>query len=444
MRRPRRARTLLPLLGVLLAVVVVTVTTAVITNRTQVVRGASHTPVRDMPTHFAFGIMSAPGDASYLVNMRQQNGTAWDYRYQYLAGGVNTGKGWTTWNSPAGAFVTDYINESTHSGIRPAFVYYQMLQSKGASPGGEQANDIAHLQDPAVMQAYFADWTTLMQTIGKSKTPVLVIVEPDLWGYIESATLKTGRADAASMPASVASSGNVDAKGFPNTAQGFAWALLHIRDTYAPNAVLALHASPWGNGKDVAGSQNPLLDVTDAANQTAAFLESAGLSGTPTGVHPFDLISLDIADHDSGQSGIWWDTSNITYPNFARLQFYIGELSSSTSKHVLLWQVPVGNQYYDTENNTPGHTQDNKAAYFLNHIADLVTAGVVGVLFGPGNGGTNVFDSDKDGTTNPAPISTYDCNRCNSHTSRYPDDDGGFLRIQLGKYYRGGAYPLNG
>jgi hypothetical protein len=41
-----------------------------------------------------------------------------------------------------------------------------------------------------------------------------------------------------------------DAKAYPNNA-GFAQALLHIRDKYAPNAVLALHSSAWGSTIDV-------------------------------------------------------------------------------------------------------------------------------------------------------------------------------------------------
>ena len=68
---------------------------------------------------------------------------------------------------------------------------------------------------------------------------------------------------------------------------------------------------------------------------------------------------------------------------------------------------------------------------------------MITVLFGPGNGGTNVMDVRQDGVTNPAPISTYQCNNCNNHTSQYADDDGGYLRINLGQYYKSGGYPLN-
>ena len=46
----------------------------------------------------------------------------------------------------------------------------------------------------------------------------------------------------------------------------------------------------------------------------------------------------------------------------------------------VVWQVPEGNQYYDTEDDTWGHYQDNRSEYLLAHVDELVQAGVV-VLF---------------------------------------------------------------
>ncbi len=403
---------------------------------------AAHVPA-GLPAHFSFGITDSPGGTGYLDAMRSQNGTAWDYRYQYLSAGVNTGNGWSTWNQPAGAFATYYMQDSAANGYIPAFVYYNMLQSNGPSGGSEPGNDLAHLASPSTMQAYYADWALLMQKIGAFGKPTLVIVEPDLWGFIEQAAGRAGTNSGASLAASVASSGYADAAGFPNTAQGFAFALLHIRDRYAPNAVLALHASAWGTGIDLSSNPSPDLSVNGLAAQTASFLKTEGLAGTPAGVSTFDVVSNDIADHDSGQSGNWWDPTNQTFPNFNRYLQYVSALSTYTGRGILMWQVPVGNQYFDTENNSQGHTQDNKAQYIVSHIADFAHAGVIGVLFGAGNGGTGVQDGQGDGVTNPAPISTYQCNLCNNHKSMYPDDDGGYLRIFLGQYYRNGVYPLN-
>jgi len=238
------------------------------------------------------------------------------------------------------------------------------------------------------------------------------------------------------VPASVATSGFADAAGFPNNAQGFAWALLHMRDKYAPNAILTLHASTWASGNDIATSTDAGLDVAGMARQEATFLNSAGLVGNPAGVSTWDLISSDVADFDSAQPNgrSWWDRYNQTFPNFARYLTFIGDISQQTHRRIVMWQVPMGNQYFDTMNNTPGHYQDNRAEYILGNVSSFATAGVIAVLFGPGNGGTMNIDAMHVGVTNPAPINSYECNLCNNHTSSYPDDDGGFLRIFVGMY----------
>lgn len=397
-----------------------------------------------MPSHFGFGVMNAPGAVGALNAMRTGNGTAWEYRYQYLAGGVNTGNGWETWNTPSGQFATNYLRESGSNGYVPALVYYEMAQSTGTCGGCPEASrDLSNLDNPHTMAAYYANWTLLMRAIGAYGKPALVLVEPDLWGYIEQVASQ-GNNTAAQVPASVASSGNADAAGLPDSAQGFAWALLHIRDRYARNAILTLHASSWGTRVDIARDPRgpSQLDVTALAAQEVAFLRTCGLVGSPNGISTFDLLSSDIADHDSGQSGIWWDPTNRVYPNFARYLQFARALAVGTQRRIILWQVPAGNQYFDTENNTPGHTQDNRPQYILSHVPAFANAGIAAVLFGPGNGGTMITDARRDGVTNPAPIATYQCDRCDTHTSTYPDDDGGYLRIYVGQYYRHGALPL--
>jgi hypothetical protein len=112
----------------------------------------------------------------------------------------------------------------------------------------------------------------------------------------------------------------------------------------------------------------------------------------------------------------------------------MGLLSKDTQRRVVMWQVPIGNQYFDTMNNSPGHYQDNRAEYILGNVASFAAVGILGVLFGPGNGGTMNIDHMHDGVTNPAPISTYECNYCNTHVSAYPDDGGGYLRVTIGAY----------
>src|SRR5476651_2181978 len=79
------------------------------------------------PHTLQIGLTDSPGGAKAL-----RASAPFGFRYQYLAGGVNTGSGWSTWN-PDGSFVTRYIAESRAVHIIPVFSYYQLLQSK---PGG--------------------------------------------------------------------------------------------------------------------------------------------------------------------------------------------------------------------------------------------------------------------------------------------------------------------
>src|SRR5712691_7524259 len=64
------------------------------------------------------GLADAPGGAAAL-----RASAAFGFRYQYLAGGVNTGDGWATWNTN-GQFVSYYIDDSVAHGITPVFPYY--------------------------------------------------------------------------------------------------------------------------------------------------------------------------------------------------------------------------------------------------------------------------------------------------------------------------------
>src|SRR3954469_17309512 len=53
-----------------------------------------------LPGHFGIGVSAEP-DSTGLDGWMPNSGIAWDYAYQYLSGGVNTGSGWETWNEKA-------------------------------------------------------------------------------------------------------------------------------------------------------------------------------------------------------------------------------------------------------------------------------------------------------------------------------------------------------
>jgi hypothetical protein len=377
-----------------------------------------------------FGLASGPEQLNWMTS----SGVPWRYRYTYLAGGLYNNP-WPSWQDPAlppGQYALDYMNNSWSNGYIPVFPYYMLLQSN--HPSDEATDDYNNLNNPTLMRDYYANFTLLMRKAAQFGHQVVVHVEPDLWGYLQQ---RANNGSPASVSASVNSSGSADVGAYANNVQGFGQALLHLRDLYAPNVVMAVHASMWSSMRDIATDTDPALNAATEADKTAAFLNATG---------NWDAVFNDVDDHDAGwweaqgNTSHWWDKTNARVPNFARYLVWVAELHARTGKPQVVWQVPVGNQYYLTENNTPGHYQDNVAEYFLGHTADLYSAGLVAVLFGAGNADqTTPYDTKGDGVTNNGGAPTTDaagaCSACNTQTSTYPDDDGGYLRVFVGRYY---------
>jgi hypothetical protein len=433
-------RELIVLKKILIAAVYVVATLAPAPAQAATAALVARSPLPSDRLHF--GLANGPGTE---LNWLAASGVPWRYRYQYLAGGINNGgmpgdpcganSGWQTWNSPAGQFVTNYIGDSVAHSTIPVFTYYEIVPSN-PSPGDESA-ELTKISTVCTMQRYWADFTVLMQKVGAYGGQVVVHVEPDFWGFMEHQS-----SDPSTLPAVVASSGDADLAGLPNTVQGMGWAFLTLRDKYAPNALLAVHASSWASGIDIATDQSSTIDPAAEADKVVAFINKVGITGNPAGVTPWDLIFNDVADHDAGWYGAtsdphWWDRNNVLFPNFTRWLAFMSRLHTDSGLPLIEWQVPIGNQYFDTENNTNGHYQDNRAEYFIAHPTQLTAAGIVAVLFGAGNAEQTTYtDAMSDGVTNPAPVVSWQCNQCNNHVSTVSDDDGGFLRTAVGAYYR--------
>jgi hypothetical protein len=410
-------------------------------------------------THFMFGLAAHPTDGQvgpYYDNISwmQNSGTTWDACYQYLAGGVNTGSGWATWNT-GGYFATKYLQEADAAGYLPVLTYYQLLQSNPHTGGDESAQDFSNLNNAATMAAYYADFKLLMQKCGAFGKPAIVHVEPDLWAYLQN-DRAGGTDDAANVSASVASSGFAEAAGLPNTAAGFARCLVKLRDTYAPNVLLAPHASGWATSVDLGSDTRSSIDVAAHAQRVAHFLSSLG-SG-------WDLFFYDPLDRDAafyefvyGDGGArWWNESDnpATFPNFVRIRQWLAYLSQDLGKRCILWQVPVGNYYYTSCNNTDGHYEDYRAQYFLEgypanlHVKEWADAGVIGILFGRGAGGPTTYSDDKrDVVINPATYVNNGTRKSPTNLGNppvYSDDDGGYLRLKVRSYFAAGPLALPG
>jgi hypothetical protein len=389
---------------------------------------------RDWPAWFALGLDNEIDRADLLA----ATGAPWDFRYQYLSGGVDTGRGWTTWRSPAGTFARDYLRESQARGYRTLFIYYLLRDSGSGASTDEQTAMLTNLRNPVLMQTYYADFSLLLDQIAAFSDPVWIIVEPDLWGYAQNTVV--GRTnDGRDVPAAVRATGLPLLADLPDTLAGFASALVRLRDQRAPNARLLFHVNTWSTGADAALETWEGRWAPDIATKTADFLRTINVrpgSG-------WDALSLDIANASAGYYEVvkgedrWWDRTNRKRPHFEFFFSYLQALIQTTGFRVALWQIPLGNQVYRTLNNTPGHYQDNKAEILFANLDRLNAAGVIALLFGdPLADDTSYWDKRRDGITNPEPIVARDCNRCNTKVAIYPDDDGGYLREQALAYYR--------
>jgi hypothetical protein len=319
------------------------------------------------------GLSDAPGGAAAVRPL--------DFRYQYLAGGVNTGTGWATWN-PNGTFASLYVHDSWSHGVVPVLTYYMLLQSSPKA-GDESQTDLAHLRDPQLMQAYWSDVRLLLQRV-KGGRPVVVHVEPDLWGYLEQA-------------------------GATALASSYAEQWVRLRNQLAPNVLLAYHMSGWGTRHDIVYEDPPDAVVKRYAAQSAAFYRSLHAR--------FDVSFEDFSDRDAGfyekvqgNPNTWF-----TPADFHRHLLYGATFVKLAGVRLAAWQIPLGNSMLD---DTWGHYRDNRVQWLLGagnraHLQAYVNAGYVGFLFGGG----------ADGTTSAA-------------------TDGGYFRDRAQAYYRQGALRL--
>jgi len=333
-------------------------------------------------------------------------------RSQYLSGGVNSGSGWTTWNSPPGEFALLYMNASSSAGMVPVFDYYQL---RGSAPNIGDENPDPKLQNPSTMSAYYAEFKLLMQKCASFNKTVIVHVEPDFWGFCQQAH--------GSLPENiavcVANTGLPEAAGLNDNLCGFAKLLVKLRDNAAPKVLIAFHASHWGAGPDLIRNH---VDPDTQASAIAGFFMRLGAK--------FDLMFHDPADRDAGYNQFfggdggasWWIAAD-----FTRYQTYLGKMRDYTGRKNVVWQVPLGNTKNAACNNTFWHYQDNRVEYWLDDVAhaNVVTSaagGVIGIIWGAPQGGcTHYDDSAGDGN---APVG-----------SGPTDDDGGYFRSKAVDYY---------
>jgi hypothetical protein len=303
-----------------------------------------------------------------------------DMQYQYLnsgsfssydhagcmSGTVSTSScssWWGAWQEDVaerGLFATRFINtakartwNSVSRAQIPYFTYYMLLPASGLSEGVAETDA---LDDQTFLTSYFDDWRFLLQKIGNEQA--MLHIEPDLFGYLKA------RDQPSAIPAKVTQSNPTDCSGYDNNATGFSKCMIQMVRSYAPNAMVGLHVSPW--------THTSSGDADSWANFMIALGADQG-----------DFLVTDPSDRDAdwyrlvqGQPGHDWDIDKMT----AFLQ-WTKDVSTAVGKPFFLWQLPLGNSYQD---NSYQHYKDHRVELLFSHIAEVRDAHVIGMLFGSG------------------------------------------------------------
>ena len=302
-----------------------------------------------LPAHLGIGVANHPGEADRVRGL--------DYRYQYLTAG------WTTWNEDA-TFVSRYVAESRAARMVPVLTYYAILGSRQTGLG-EAEQDLANLRHGPTMRAYYRDLRLAFRR-ARGRRPVVVHVEPDLWGYLQQARAA-------------------------RLARRFATRVKRLRDRHAPNVRLAYHLSTWGTGEDPTYSKPSLAHMDALAARSARFYRRLRTR--------FDLVFGDVADRDAGfREHVLGDggASRWAEADFTRHAAYLRGFTRRTRRAVVLWQVPLGNSALD---DTWGRYTDTRVEHWLGaqrdaHLRELRRAGVIALLFGAGADGNTTDVTD--------------------------------------------------
>ncbi len=272
------------------------------------------------------------------------------------------------------------------------------------------------------MLAYFQQFKLLMQIVAEFPDyPFVIHVEPDEWGHM-LISVPGDDLDPEAVLVHVGGTGMDEIKNLPDNVVGYVKALKLLRDLYAPdNALLCVSPSPWDWQYRLS-----------AQNWYDMFVKC-------------DLLEWDLAVCETGSADLGWSGVNPPYDSTTGMAggidnviIWVGQLHNLSDLPFVLWQVPLGNTFFSTCNNTPGHYTHNSAQLLLEnypvnkrlqHFAD---AGGIAVVFSAGQGtSTRTWDDRDDGVTNPTPIAGNEGN-----TSIYPDDEGGYIRLRVSEYYK--------
>jgi len=378
--------------------------------------------------HFTIGIQATP---EWIIETREKHGARWAVMAGYLSHVVDTPndtEGKDVWFFKYGALRAKF------EGSRAAKVicwntWYGLAE---APPAKYQPTPAAATPVNAKVQStMIAYWSMTKKFLQMAKefedVDCVLQIEPDEWGHLLLGCNWEYEKEGVVL---VGGSGMPELKGLPDSVKGWARAFRVLRDLYAPHVILAANPSAWDRNGSMSGEK-----WGEHFNR----LEVNAKNG-------WDLFITQLHDWDRGQvrngGNAKWppysEADTVTYHGSVdNWCAWIKPIHEATGMWGVAWQLPQGNWTYATVDGSDGHAMDNVTELLLdNHPANKVAsrmaaAGCPMWIFSLGGGGANVTDDKKDGITDPSPRSGN-----KGRKSEYADDDGGYLRLKGGEYFR--------
>lgn len=294
-------------------------------------------------------------------------------------------------------------------------------------PGPAQATPV----NAKVQSTMIAYWSLVKKFMLMAKefadVDCVLQIEPDEWGHL---LLSCGFDVDKAGVVLVGGSGLPELKGLPDSVAGWARGFRVLRDMYAPHVLLAANPSAWDRNGTMSGER------------WGAYFKAMEVDRE----HGWDLFITQLHDWDMGENR---NGGNAKWPPYSEADTvtyhgsvdnwcaWIAPIHKATGMWGVAWQLPIGNSTYATCDGSDGHGMDNVTQLLLddhpaNRVAQrMAAAGCCMWIFSLGGDGANADDARKDGITNPTPHAGS-----KGLQSRYPDDDGGYLRLKAADYFK--------
>jgi hypothetical protein len=311
-----------------------------------------------MPKYLSIGTATTTSNLSWQTN----NGNdCWDLGYQYITWG------WWNWY---GEFVKRFCDDAHRRGYIPVIPIYmfQNAPDNYGCNGSEYDKIYCAINNSSLMNEFWNRFIQMCKEANRSLTSKVIFhIEPDMLGYLQQRAINENK-----DPSQI--SAFVNDSRYPNNLIGMHQRMIDLVREHCPQkGLIAFHASLWGNIVSLKDNEEKFLDIANLALNTANFL----LKLSPD----FDLIFMDWSDRDAGFDEIWWDKKNTSLPNFSRVLMFTNYLSLFTKKKIVLWQIPIGNEFLP---NVKNQYADNRLDYIFDYPFDIAKSGIISLLFGAG------------------------------------------------------------